>query len=136
MYFFKVIILGVFILLYPKKVLLYVSYSNEPLLNFETTVLECDTLQEGEAYQFVYRFQNTGTAPLRIQSVKSSCGCYVPQWPKESILPGELDSIVGVYSSQGRPGPFQKSLTVKSNDATSPIQILRCKGYTRGQTYE
>ena len=105
------------------------SLTDSPCLSFDTTYLDCDTIQEGQHYRFVYGFKNTGTAPLILYNVKSSCGCYVPQWPRKPIFPGDRDSVIGIYSSRGRPGRFMKSMTVNSNDPKKPTIILRCKGY-------
>lgn len=113
---------------------LFKSFESKPILSFDTLMLNSDTLLEGQVYKFIYRFENTGTSPLILYSVKSSCGCYVPQWPKDPISPGARDSVIGVYSSRGRPGRFVKSMTVKSNDPRNPTIMLQCKGYTIPKT--
>jgi hypothetical protein len=100
-------------------------------LLFDTTVLNCDTIEEGVQYEFAYHFTNIGDAPLILISVKSSCGCYVPRWTREPILPGGRGVIIGKYNSRGRPGNFVKSMTVASNDPFNPNQMLICKGYTK-----
>ena len=102
-----------------------------PILKFDTTALNCDTIEEGVQYKFIYHFTNIGTAPLILANVKSSCGCYVPQWTKEPVEPGKKGTIIGTYNSKGRPGNFTKTITVNSNDPINPTQILRCRGYTK-----
>lgn len=76
------------------------------------------------AYKF--EFTNTGTEPLVLSNVRSSCGCTVPEWPREPINAGETASILVKYNT-ARIGPFSKSITVYSNASEQPI-ILHIKG--------
>ncbi len=76
-------------------------------------------------HEFV--FTNTGAQPLIIQNVKASCGCTSPDWSKEPILPGKKGFVKATYNPQGRPGPFNKSITVTSNAENSTV-ILTIKG--------
>ncbi|PCJ63864.1 MAG: hypothetical protein COA58_14630 [Bacteroidetes bacterium] len=98
---------------------------------FDTTSITCDTLCEGDLTEFRYSFKNVGTVPLILVFVKSSCGCYVPRWSKEPVLPGDSAEIIGIYSSRGRPGNFAKSMTVKSNDPLKPLVMLMARGYAK-----
>jgi len=79
---------------------------------------------------YEYPFKNTGQVPLIITSVRSSCGCYTPEWPKVAVLPGDSGIVKGRYSSLGRPGKFQRSLTVIFKEDQIPRQMLYVKGYT------
>lgn len=101
-----------------------------PRIVFEHTRLTSDTLCEGEQYDFKYKMYNKGNSPLILTNVRSSCGCYVPRWQKEPLAPGDSAYIIGRYSSQGRPGPFTKSMTINSNDPINPTAILICRGVT------
>ena len=65
------------------------------------------------SYDFV--FVNTGNEPLILSQPKSSCGCTVPEWPKQPILPGESNCIKVTYKNTDRPGNFNKYVTVFSN---------------------
>ena len=62
------------------------------------------------------KFKNTGTEPLIISGAKGSCGCTVPNWPKEPIMPGESSQIEIRYDTK-RVGGINKTVTVTSNDA-------------------
>uniref|UniRef100_UPI004047F98C DUF1573 domain-containing protein n=1 Tax=Flavobacterium sp. TaxID=239 RepID=UPI004047F98C len=46
----------------------------------------------------IFEFTNTGNEPLLIKNVKSSCGCTVPEWPKEPIAPGAKSQIKVQYN--------------------------------------
>mgnify|MGYP001040881353 FL=1 len=77
------------------------------------------------ACEFV--FTNTGNEPLMISNAKGSCGCTVPEWPRQPIGPGESASIKVKYDTN-RVGPFGKSVTLQSNAMNSPTKTLRIKG--------
>lgn len=60
-----------------------------------------------------FEFKNTGNQPLMITNVQSTCGCTVPSFPKEPILPGKTGKIDVKYNMT--PGPIRKTITVESN---------------------
>ena len=74
-----------------------------------------------------FRFTNTGNEPLLIQKPKSSCGCTIPSWPNEPILPGESDVIKVTYKTN-RVGNINKTVTVTSNAIKNSTVVLRIKG--------
>ncbi|HOY71753.1 MAG TPA: DUF1573 domain-containing protein, partial [Tenuifilaceae bacterium] len=63
---------------------------------------------DGVAY-YEFQFSNTGSTPLIIQRVETSCGCTTPDWPKEPIAPGKNGRIKVGYNPSGRPGAFSKT---------------------------
>ena len=82
--------------------------------------------QHGDA-STEFKFTNTGAAPLIIANAKGSCGCTVPSWPKEPIMPGETSVIKVKYDSK-RVGPINKSVTISSNAGNEPTKVIRIKG--------
>jgi hypothetical protein len=74
-----------------------------------------------------FEFKNTGNAPLIISNAQGSCGCTVPEWPKEPINPGKTAVITVKYDTK-RPGAINKSVTITSNASNEPTKILRIKG--------
>ena len=82
-----------------------------------------------------FRFTNTGNEPLLIQKPKSSCGCTIPSWPQEPILPGESDVIKVTYMTN-RAGNINKTVTVTSNAVNNPTVVLRIKGRVLEQPNE
>ena len=74
-----------------------------------------------------FRFTNTGTEPLLVHKPKSSCGCTIPSWPNEPILPGESDVIKVTYRTD-RPGNINRTVTVTSNAVNNANVVLRIKG--------
>ncbi|WP_291869666.1 DUF1573 domain-containing protein [Maribacter sp.] len=74
----------------------------------------------------VFEFTNTGTAPLVLSKVTSSCGCTIPSYDKEPVLPGKKGKISVKYDTK-RVGPIRKAITVLSN-ADTPTKVLKIKG--------
>ncbi|HMU15780.1 MAG: DUF1573 domain-containing protein [Bacteroidetes bacterium] len=71
---------------------------------------------------YVFKFTNTGKEPLLISDAKGSCGCTVPEYPKEPIAPGKVGEIKVVYKPGGQQGSQSKTVTVTAN--TNPPQTL------------
>jgi hypothetical protein len=97
-----------------------------PQIKFDTLAYDYGTIQQGGngAHEFV--FVNTGNKPLVLSNVRSSCGCTIPEWPKDPIKSGEKSGIKVKYDTR-RVGPFSKSITVYSNAKNTPV-VLRIKG--------
>ena len=73
-------------------------------------------------YDFV--FTNVGKSPLIIHQASASCGCTVPEYTLEPIMPGCKGKITVTYNGKGRrPGVFRKSITIHNNGRQSPIRI-------------
>ena len=60
-----------------------------------------------------FEFTNTGDAPLIITNAQSTCGCTVPSYPKEPIMPGKSGKIQVKYNMGV--GPIRKTITIESN---------------------
>lgn len=73
-------------------------------------------------YDFV--FTNVGKSPLIIHQASASCGCTVPEYTLEPIMPGCKGKITVTYNGKGRrPGVFRKSITVHNNGKQSPVRL-------------
>lgn len=77
-----------------------------------------------------YVVTNSGTSPLNILSVVTSCGCTNVKWTRESIEPGKKGVISATYKNDEGPVPFDKTLTVYLSCAKEPV-ILRLRGISR-----
>jgi hypothetical protein len=95
-------------------------------IEFETETIDYGTIEKGADGVRVFKFKNTGNAPLIITKVKSSCGCTVPKKPKDPIMPGETGEIEVKYDTK-RVMPIRKTITVTSN-AKRPTIALKIKG--------
>lgn len=85
------------------------------------------TIKYGADGSCIFEFKNTGNEPLIISNAKGSCGCTVPEWPKEPIAPGEKGKITVKYDTK-RPGAINKSVTITSNASNEPTKVIRIKG--------
>ena len=94
------------------------------------TTIEIDTfhdfgtIKEGEKVSHKYHFKNTGDAPLLIANVVASCGCTIPSYPKEPILPGQEGDIEVLFNSRNKKGMQNKSVMIYSN---GPVEAMPVK---------
>lgn len=79
--------------------------------------------QEDGPASVVFEFTNTGGTPIIITNVKSSCGCTTPNWTRQPVPPGAKGTVEAVYNPANRPGHFNKTITVTSNAANSPVVL-------------
>ena len=103
-----------------------VSQNKGAIIKFENTVHDYGTITQNADGKCEFKFKNEGDEPLVLSSARSSCGCTVPQWPKEPILPGQSGVILVSYDTK-RIGQINKQITVISN-ANEPSVILSIKG--------
>ncbi len=91
-------------------------------IEFEETTYDFGTVEEGTLVAKVYTFTNTGTQPLIFSNARGSCGCTVPQWPREPIAPGETASITVEFNSSHKKGKRNQKVTLTGN--TNPPQTF------------
>lgn len=97
------------------------------IIEFDQREYDFGEVVEGDTVEGVFKVTNAGKSDLVITSAKATCGCTVPEWPKEAIKPGESADIKFTFNSRGRQGKQTKSITLKTN--TEKItEILRIKG--------
>lgn len=95
---------------------------------FDTYEHDFGTLDEGESVTHIFSFTNTGSEPLLLDNCKGSCGCTVPQCPKEPIAPGAKGEIEVKFNSKGKKNAQTKTVTINAN--TDPGQtILKIKAF-------
>lgn len=96
-------------------------------IQFLSLIYDYGVVKRGGDGRGSFKYINTGTQPLLISSVKSSCGCLVPNWNRNPVNPGDTGIISCRYDTK-RIGSINKSLTVVSNSVQHPRQVLRIKG--------
>ena len=99
---------------------------NAPQIKFEKLIHDYGMIAKGSDGKSTFKFTNTGKEPLILSKPRSSCGCTVPTWPKEPILPGKSENIDVTYNTNIK-GAFMKTVAIMSN-AKTPIVVLRIKG--------
>ena len=103
-----------------------VSAQDTAKIEFKAETVDYGVVDKGSDGVRIFEFTNTGSAPLIISKVSSSCGCTIPKKPEEPILPGETGEIQVKYDTN-RVGPIRKAITVISN-ADTPTKVLKIKG--------
>jgi hypothetical protein len=92
-------------------------------LKFKQEKHDFGTIAEGTIATYSFVFTNTGKTPVVISNVKPSCGCTTPDWTREPVMPGKTGKVTASYNSAGRPGIFNKTVTVMNNGEASQIVL-------------
>ena len=98
-----------------------------PEIKLESDVYDFLELQQGQSVSTEFIIKNIGKAPLLIRSAKGSCGCTVPEWPREPVSAGETATIKVTFNSAGKKGRQNKTITLVTN-AIPNTKVLRIIG--------
>lgn len=83
------------------------------LIKFDKTAHDFGTVkEEDEKADYAFKFKNTTNTPIKLTYVKASCGCTTPSWTQDIIDPGKTGEVKASFGTSGRPGNFNKSITV------------------------
>ena len=100
------------------------SVSAQAVLKLDTTNHNFGKFDENTPVTHVFKFQNTGDEPLVIHQALSSCGCTIPKFTKDPILPGKSGEIKVTYNGKGKyPGHFKKAITIRSNASNKLVRL-------------
>lgn len=121
----NVIALGL-ILLFVGSISAQDNKTSGPEISFEKLVHDFGKVTQGDKTEYDFRFTNSGKEPLVISDVRSSCGCTVPEWPRNPVLPGS-SAVVKVKYNSSIVGVINKQVTIISNSTNSPT-VLRIAG--------
>ena len=97
--------------------------SAQGVITFKSITHDFGKVKEGEKAVHTYEFTNTGDAPIIISNAQPSCGCTTPSWTKAPVLPGKTGSVTASFDSSGKPGSFNKNVTVTSNATVGSISL-------------
>ena len=86
-----------------------------PAITFEEVKYDFGSVVAGGTVDHVFKFKNTGTAPLIISNIGVSCGCTTPEWTKVPVAPGKTGTVSAHFNSTGKMGMQNKVLTIESN---------------------
>ncbi len=103
------------------------ALSGGPEITVDKDVHDYGTIKQGANGACEFKITNDGSEPLIISKAKGSCGCTVPDWPKEPIMPGESAAMTVRYDTK-RVGAINKSVTITSNASNEPNKVVRIKG--------
>ncbi len=94
---------------------------------FENDVIDFGEISQGEKVERTFTFTNIGEGDLIISNASGSCGCTVPDWPRNPIAPGESGEIKVVFDSNGKQGRQHKTVTLVAN-TTPNTTVIAIKG--------
>ena len=90
--------------------------SESPIMTFDKNVHDFGTINEGETVSTLFKFTNTGKSDLIVVDARGSCGCTVPEYPKNvPIPPGGSGELLVSFNSSGNPNMQQKTVTISAN---------------------
>jgi len=95
-------------------------------IKFDKTEHDFGIINEGDIVETVFKFTNSGKSELIITSAKGTCGCTVPEWPKQPIMPGETGEIKVKFNSYKKPNLQQKQIVLITNTENGK-EILKIK---------
>ena len=98
-----------------------------PSIQFEDEIFDFGKINQNESVSKDFYFKNTGDASLLIRSAKGSCGCTVPNWPRDPIEPGGEAILQVTFNSGNKKGKQNKIVTLVTN-AIPSTKVLTIKG--------
>lgn len=104
--------------------------TNIPIITFDREVIFFDTIAEGEIVVENFKFTNTGKTPLWITDARSTCGCTVPDYPKEPIPPGEGGEIIVRFNTADKYYLQDRPISIFANTIPGRSEV-RLRGYVQ-----
>ena len=87
-----------------------------PVVTFDKLSHDFGTINEGDVVETVFKLTNTGTSDLIILNARGSCGCTVPEYPKDQpIAPGDSAEVTVKFDSNNKPNANNRSVTFTTN---------------------
>lgn len=93
-----------------------------PVLYMDTYTVDFGEIEQGSDPFRKVLLKNVGKAPLIIKNATGSCGCTVPTWPQNPIMPGASDTLTVRYDTQ-RPGAISKVVSLYTNQNEAPVTV-------------
>jgi len=100
--------------------------NSNDLITWSTETYEFGSIEQGVPATAEFVLTNEGKQPLIITDVKKTCGCTVPAYNDEPIMPGKSSTIKATYNAK-KAGPFTKTIKVYTTLSDQPI-LLKLKG--------
>lgn len=97
---------------------------NVAKMEFESTIFDFGEVDEGAVIKHDFKFVNTGKVPLVIQNAHSTCGCTIPEWPKDVIAPGQSSVIKVEFNTKGKSEFQEKPVIITANTYPSVTKVF------------
>lgn len=99
------------------------SAEGTPAVKFTEQVWDFGTIKQDRPASHNFEFVNTGDGNLVIVDATAECGCTHPEFPEKPIPPGKKGKVKVTYNPMGRPGSFEKTVTVKTNGDPKKVRL-------------
>ena len=103
---------------------LHALAEDAPAFKFVELKHDFGDITQGEIVEHYFEFENTGSIPLIISNIITTCGCTAPTWPNDPIKPGEKGKIKIVFDSAGKIGRQNKVVTILSNASNQKERLF------------
>ncbi len=100
----------------------------QPRLVVPEPVFDFGPQSNDQSIDHTFVLHNEGDALLRIENIRSSCGCTVGHVSTHEIEPGGTAEITATYNLRGRQGRQRSNLTIETNDPRMPRTRLTMMG--------
>jgi len=97
--------------------------ADAPAFKFVKESFDFGEITDGEKVSYDFKFTNIGKSPLIITNAIATCGCTVPEYPKEPVAPGAEGILRVVFDSSGKVGMQNKVVTITANTVPETTQI-------------
>ncbi len=98
-----------------------------PVMSLDSDTVDYGTIERNSEPFRSVNFTNTGNEPLIIKSARGNCGCTVPTWPREAVMPGETKELKIRYATN-RLGKINKRVTILTNEKTNNRHVIKVVG--------
>ncbi len=104
----------------------YAAAQGKAEIKFDKTSHDFGTFpEESPVVTCTFTFTNIGDSPLVIHQAAASCGCTVPEFTQEPVMPGQTGTVKVTYNGTGKyPGHFKKSITLRTNAKTEMLRLF------------
>lgn len=93
-------------------------------ITFEEKTHDFGDIKQGDKVDYTFKFKNTGTEPLIISNVQTTCGCTATNWTKEPVAPGKTGEVTASFNSAGKMGQQNKVISVYYNGGMETVSIV------------
>lgn len=92
------------------------------IITYDSSFYEFGKVMQGAMVRHTFHFTNTGKEPYLIEDVKTTCGCTVPVWTRDTIAPGGTGEVHVDFNTGGKSGRQLKIIRVVGN--TEPGEMI------------
>lgn len=102
---------------------------NKAEVTFDTLQHDFGTVKAGDQAETVFTFTNTGSVPIKIKEVRTTCSCTASDYTREAVAPGDTGFVRVNFDTAGRHGEYVKGVNVFTNAGESNLLIyVRVEG--------